>query len=93
MHNTDAPVSRAAVRDRLKEFITAELMNKPAYPLADDEYLVTGGLIDSMAVVQVVLYVEKEFGVVIPDEEMTVDRMDTLGRILERVFEDLPDAV
>jgi D-alanine--poly(phosphoribitol) ligase subunit 2 len=74
------------VRAVLASFITTELMRRPSYPLRDDEAMVTGGLIDSMAFVQIAMYVEERFGVSIPDDDLTVERADTLGQIVARVL-------
>ena len=58
-----------------------ELIRNPGYPLRDDEPLVTGGLIDSFAIAQIGVFVEKAFGVYVPDTELTVENMDDLGRM------------
>jgi acyl carrier protein len=86
-------VTRANVHEQLRAFITKELMNKPAYVLRDDERLLSDGLIDSMAVVQIADFVETTFGVVIPDEDLVIDKIDTLEQIVDRVCADLPHAV
>ena len=35
------------IKDTLRTFICKELIRNPAYPLEDDQALITGGLIDS----------------------------------------------
>lgn len=71
----------AEIKKKLKAFICAELIRNPAYPLKDDEPLVTGGLMDSFAIAQIGVFVEKALGVYIPDTELTVDNMDTVERM------------
>ena len=75
----------ASVRRRLRAFITAELIRDPAYPLADDEGIISGGLMDSFALAELAVFIEGEFDVYIPDAELTVARMDTLDQIVARV--------
>ena len=71
---------------RLRAFICTELMQHPSYPLMDDEPLMSGGLIDSFSVAHIGVFIEQEWGVYIPDPELTVESMDTLNRIAARVL-------
>lgn len=77
------------VRDRLRRFITRDLIRDERYPLRDDEGIITGGLIDSFALAEFAVYVESEFGVYIPDPDLTVEKMDTLDRMVARVMRGL----
>ena len=70
------------MRDRLRDFVRSELLRKPNYPLAADEPLITGGLVDSFALAQVGVFVEDAFGVYLPDTDLTVANMDTIERML-----------
>ena len=74
------------VRDKLRAFITRELIRDEEYPLADDEGIITGGLMDSFALAEFAVYVASEFGVYIPDADLTVDKMDTLDQMVGRVL-------
>jgi acyl carrier protein len=77
------------IKHRLRDFICSELLHNPTYPLADDEQLISGGLIDSFSLAQIGVFVDIEFGVFIPDPELTVARMNTLNDIVFRVREKL----
>jgi acyl carrier protein len=70
------------MRDRLRDFVRSELLRKPDYPLAADEPLITGGLIDSFALAQIGVFVEAAFGVYLPDTDLTVANMDTIERMV-----------
>lgn len=74
------------VRDKLRQFILAELLRQPAFPLEDDEPLMSGGLIDSFCVAHLGVFIEKDLGVYIPDVDLTVENMDTVCRIAEQVL-------
>ena len=76
----------AAVREKLRAYITRELMRDAAYPLADDEGIITGGLMDSFALAELGVFVEQEFDLYIPDPELTVSQMNTLDQIVARVL-------
>jgi acyl carrier protein len=69
------------LKNQLRTFICRELIRNPNYPLRDDEPLVTGGLIDSFAIAQIGVFVEKAFKVYVPDTELTVDNMDSVEKM------------
>jgi acyl carrier protein len=76
------------VREKLRSYITRELIRDAKYPLKDDEGIVTNGLMDSFALAEFAVYVEQEFGVYIPDPDLTVAKMDTLNQMVARVLRD-----
>ena len=78
------------MRDRLRDFVRSELLRKPDYPLAADEPLITGGLIDSFALAQIGVFVEDTFGVYVPDTDLTVANMDTIERMVTRILKARP---
>ena len=74
------------IREKLRAFITRDLIRDPGYDLTDTEGIVTGGLMDSFALAEFAVHVEKEFGVYIPDSDLTVAKMDTLNQMVARVL-------
>ncbi|HET7089760.1 MAG TPA: acyl carrier protein [Anaerolineae bacterium] len=76
------------VREKLRAFITRDLIHDPDYSLTDVEGIITGGLMDSFALAEFAVYVEREFGVYIPDVDLTVAKMDTLDQMVARVVRD-----
>lgn len=77
------------VRQKLSAYITSELIRDPKYPLTDDEGIITEGLIDSFALAELAVFVEKSFGVYIPDPDLTTEKMNTLNQIVARVMRDI----
>jgi len=75
------------IREKLRAFITRDLIRDAGYPLTDTEGVITGGLMDSFALAEFAVYVEKEFGVYIPDADLTVAKMDTLNQMVARVMQ------
>jgi acyl carrier protein len=49
----------------------------------DDESLFTSGLLDSFALTDFVVGLEKEFSISIPDADMTARKFDTLQKVEE----------
>ena len=76
----------ADVRDKLRAYIARELIRDAAYSLTDTEGIISGGLMDSFALAELGVFVEKEFNVYIPDPDLTVSKMDTLDQIVARVL-------
>ena len=74
------------IREKLRAFITRDLIRDASYDLTNTEGIVTGGLMDSFSLAEFAVYVEKEFGVYIPDSDLTVAKMDTLNQMLARVL-------
>lgn len=74
------------VREKLRRFITAELIRDASYDLEDEEPIITEGLMDSFALAELGVYVEDEFNVYIPDPDLTVDKMNTLNQMVARVL-------
>lgn len=76
------------IKLKLKKFICEELVRQADYPLADDEQMITGGLIDSFSLAYIGVFIEDEFGVYIPDSDLTVEKMDTLDQMAARVLQE-----
>lgn len=77
------------VKDILRTFVLAELIRNPRYALADDEPMITGGLIDSFSLAHFGVFVEERFGIYIPDTDLTVENLDTLNQMVKRVVQDM----
>jgi acyl carrier protein len=77
------------VRENLRQFITRDLIRDKQYPLADDEGIITEGLMDSFSLAEFAVYVESEFNVYIPDSDLTVEKMNTLNQMVARVLRDM----
>jgi acyl carrier protein len=77
------------IREKLRTFITRELIRDADYDLQEDEGIISEGLMDSFALAEFGVYVEEEFDVYIPDSDLTVAKMDTLNQMTARVLQDL----
>ena len=61
----------SAIAERLTEFVNHEIM-APGHAIGPDDRLEPAG-VDSMALLKVLLFVEREFGFWIPDEDLVDD--------------------
>ena len=69
----------------LKRFIREQIIRDSSLVIGDDQPLMTSGLIDSFALVDLSLFIETAFGVRVPDLDLTADRMDTVAMMLAYV--------
>ena len=84
-------MDRNEVLQKLRAFTLKELLKNPDYPLKDDEPLFSSGLIDSFAMAQVGVFIETEFNLYIPDPELTVENMDTVKQITDKILAGLAE--
>jgi len=69
----------------LKEFIAAEILRQPNRDIANDEKLISSGLIDSFSLMDLALFVEDTFNVRIEDTELNAETFDTLEALAELI--------
>ncbi len=82
-------MDRSEVKDKLRPFVLKEMIRMPKYNLKDEEPLITGGLVDSFSLALFGVFVEENFGIHIPDPDLTVENLDTLNQMIDRVMRDL----
>jgi acyl carrier protein len=66
---------------QLAQFIATEILKQPGRAIAEDETLISSGLVDSFSLVDLALFVEDKFGVRIDDTELKADTFDTLAQL------------
>jgi acyl carrier protein len=69
------------VQQRIRAFILENFYVTDPAELADDALLVTSGLVDSTGVLEIISFVEEEFGVCVRDDETTPDNLESIERI------------
>jgi acyl carrier protein len=57
------------------------LFNNKGYPYADDASFLENGIIDSMNVMELIMFVEESFGLEVADEDIVPDNFDSVTRI------------
>jgi acyl carrier protein len=68
--------------NKLESFIRDEIMRgKRDTSINPDESLIQSGLLDSLALLQLVGFIEEEFDVTVEDEEVVPDNFDSLTAI------------
>jgi acyl carrier protein len=75
-----------AINRELKEYILSEFLpGEDPDELKDDTPLITGGVLDSIATLKLVLFIEERFGVTFEPHEVDPEHMDTATAIVRLV--------
>ena len=69
-----------SIQERVRQFIAATFYVDPV-ALGDDVSIITEGFVDSTGILEVIAFLESEFGVQVSDREATPDNLETVGRI------------
>ena len=70
------------IKHSIREFVeTSFLFREGRERLGDDESLLGAGLIDSTGILELVSYLESAFGIVVQDEEIVPENLDSVGQI------------
>lgn len=66
---------------RIRQFIVENFYVSDPTELADDTSLITSGFVDSTGMLEVIAFLESEFGIRIRDQEMIPENLETIARI------------
>lgn len=74
------------IEQSIKSFILSEFLpgEDPAHLTATTP-LITTGILDSIATLKLILFIEQQFTVTIQPHEVNTEHMDTIGQIVELV--------
>ncbi len=71
----------AEIMETLSSYIAAQILKQPKRVLKPDEPLLSNGLVDSFSLVDLSLFIEKEFKVYIDNTELNPQTFDTLEQL------------
>lgn len=74
------------IEPKIRQFITDNfLFREDRASLTDSESLLEAGVIDSTGVLELVAFLETEFGLAVGDAEMVPENLDSISRIVSYV--------
>jgi len=79
-----------AVKARLKEFIVNEFMEEGAI-LQDNQSLFGSGVVSSLGVIELLVFIQKNFHVAIDAAEISVNNFDTIEMMMRLIEEKWPN--
>jgi len=65
----------------LSTYIKQEIMRNPKAKLSDDEDLLSAGILDSLAILQLVAHIEDEFGIKVQDEDVVFENFQSINAL------------
>jgi len=68
------------IRSRIVEI--ARQLGKDASQLGFDENIPASGVLDSAAIMELILWIENEYGLEIPQEDLTVANLGTINAVV-----------
>ena len=71
----------ATIKQALHTYIVHSILKNKGLPVADDMRLLSDGLIDSINIVEIILFLENRFAIDIPESDITFENVDTIERI------------
>jgi acyl carrier protein len=69
------------VQQRVKRFVMENFFVSDPSEIGDDTSLIATGMVDSTGMLEVITFLESEFGVRVRDQEMVPGNLETIGRI------------
>lgn len=71
----------AQTREIIREHISQEILLGGLLTLDDTASLIDGGVLDSTGIVELVMFLERTFGIRIENEEFTPENLETVAAI------------
>jgi len=66
----------------LSEYIKNEIMRNKNANLDENQDLLSAGILDSLAILQLVAHIEKVFGIQVPDEDVIYDNFKSVNALV-----------
>lgn len=81
--NADAGEERNVIkiRNEIREYIVESILFGDGRMLEDDTSFQDSGILDSTGMLEIITFVEEQFGIEIADSEVVPENLGTLGRI------------
>src|SRR3974390_2850434 len=69
------------IESKIRDFIVKNLHYAEDNPIADDDSFLETGVVDSMGVMELVAFIQFEFGVEVAQHEIVVENIDSIGKL------------
>jgi acyl carrier protein len=73
---------REEAATKLRAFVMQRYLPRRTRALVDDEPLISSGIVDSIGLVDLTVFIEEEFGAFLGPDEFGAGRADTLSQVL-----------
>ena len=69
------------VEESIRTYIAENLLFRKHYPYADTTSFLEEGIVDSMGIMELVMFVEEHFDTTVEDHELTPDNFDSVSQL------------
>jgi len=69
--------------EKIRFYIAENILFSNKYPYPDDASFLENGVVDSMNVLELVMFIEDKFGVSVQDAEVVPDNFDSVARLAD----------
>lgn len=70
-----------SIEQEIRKFIADNILFSNHYPYPDELSFLENGIVDSMNIMELVMYVEEKYGVKVNDEEIIPENFDSVSSI------------
>lgn len=70
-------------RSALQNYIKQEIMRNPNAKIQDSDDLLSAGILDSLAILQLVAFIEENFKIKVPDEDVVFENFQSIAALDE----------
>lgn len=70
-----------SIKDQIKNFISENFVTADVSLIDDTESLLDAGIIDSTSILELISFIEEEFGIAVEDDEIIPENFDSLAAI------------
>lgn len=69
------------IKEKLRDFVIRNFYVPDASVLQEGDSLLDGGIVDSTGVLEIIDFIESEFKIVVEDQEMVPENLDSIENI------------
>jgi acyl carrier protein len=82
------------IRQQIRSYIAETfLFNDEGFDLEDDASFLDEGVIDSMGVLELIMFIEETFGFSVEDEEIKPDNFDSVNKLYDYIQQKTAESV
>lgn len=81
MKSTTETEQSKAVQAQVRSFVEKNFYVPDSFALGDDTSLLESGIVDSTGVMEIVSYLQSDFGIDVPDRDLIPDNLDSITKI------------
>lgn len=69
------------LKKEIVSFIKTDILSEPAMQIDDEDNLFESGILDSVGMMRLILFLEKKFSLRVPPEDMNIENFMSLQKI------------